>query len=265
MASVDFKKLHNSGDVSAMLRHNDTEERLRHKHSNLDIDKSHTRENIDFGGRSYADTVERYKERIAELDALPGANKRKDRVTCFSLVIPVPSGIDGDKARDWCFDAVKLLAERYGEDNMVSAHAHFDEIHRYYDTQKKEWLESRPHIHVLVVPEIDGKLNGKRFSSRTNMVAVNKEIDAMSSKEYGINFLIGETPQKQRTERLKARSAEAERQIAEQKAAEVQAEVQKGMKQVTALKKVRELLEKGNIYIAHKIIQKTHQRDDISR
>lgn len=265
MASVDFKKLHNIGDVGAMLRHNDTEERLRHEHSNPDIDKSHTRENIDFGGRSYADTVKRYKERIAELDMLPGANRRKDRVTCFSLVIPVPTGIDGDKARDWCFDMVKLLAERYGEDNMVSAHAHFDEIHRYYDTQKKEWTESRPHVHVLVVPEIDGKLNGKRFSSRTNMVAVNKKIDAMSRKEYGVNFLTGETPQKQRTERLKARSAEIERQIAEQRAAEVQTEIQKGIRQISALKKARELLEKGNVYIANKLIQKIHQKDDLTR
>lgn len=265
MASVDFKKLHGTGEVAAILRHNDTIERLRHEHSNPDIDKTCTQNNIDYGGRDYTSTLERYRQRITELDALPGANRRKDRVTAFSLVIPAPPGLDREQTKNWCLDVVKLLVERYGDDNMISSHAHFDEIHHYYDNQKKEIVESRPHIHAIVVPEIENKLNGKKFSSKANMRAINKEIDTMSRKEYGVDFMTGETPQKQRTESLKARSAEAERQIAEQQVVEIQTEIQKGMKQVTALKKAQELLEKGNIYMAQKIIQKINQRDDISR
>ena len=265
MASVDFKKLHGTGEVAAMLRHNDTIERLKHEHSNIDIDKTRTQNNIDYGGRDYTTTLERYKQRIAELDAMPGANRRKDRVTAFSLVIPAPLGLDMEQTKNWCLDVVKLLVERYGDDNMISSHTHFDEIHHYYDNQKKEIVESRPHIHAIVVPEIENRLNGKKFSSKANMKVINKEIDTMSRKEYGVDFMTGETPQKQRIERLKARSAETELKIVEQKTIEIQGEIQTGMKQITALKQARELLEKGNIHMAHKIIQKTHQRDDISR
>ena len=47
MASVNFKKL-KGNDVKAMLRHCDSAERLKHNHKNQDIDKSRTKNNINF-------------------------------------------------------------------------------------------------------------------------------------------------------------------------------------------------------------------------
>lgn len=260
MASVDFQKLHGSGEVAAMLRHNDTVERLRHGHSNPDIDKALTQSNINYSGLDYRQTLDRYKQRISDLDSLPGANKRKDRVTAFSLVIPVPDGLELDRTQLWCVDTMRLMVGRYGDDNMISAHLHVDEVHTYYDSRKGAMVESRPHIHAIVVPEIDGRLCGKKFSSKSSMQSVNKVIDDMSRTKYGVAFLIGETPQRQRMERLKAQSAIAERKIAEKQVTEIQAALEKEAKQVNALKEVRRLMEKGNVAVAKKIIQ-TISRD----
>ena len=47
MASVNFKKL-KGNDVKAMLRHCDSAERLKHNHKNQDIDKSRTKNNINY-------------------------------------------------------------------------------------------------------------------------------------------------------------------------------------------------------------------------
>lgn len=252
MASADFKKPHNIGEVATMLRHNDTVERLRHEHSNPDIDKHRTENNINYGGLDYRETLERYRQCIVNLDNLPRANKRKDRVTAFSLVIPTPSGLSNEQSKQWFLDVVRLMAGRYGAANMISAHAHYDEVHTYYDTRLGQSVENRPHIHAIVVPEIEGRLNGKKFSSRLAMREINKVIDDMSREQYGVAFLIGETPQRQRMERLKARSVE--RQMVEKQMTEIQAAVGKGAKQVNALKEVRMLLEKGNIAVAHKVI-----------
>ena len=48
MSSVNFEKIKQNGKpVSSYLRHNDTEERLKHEHQNTDINKELTHNNLD--------------------------------------------------------------------------------------------------------------------------------------------------------------------------------------------------------------------------
>lgn len=91
MASCDWKKLKMPQQVKAMLRHCTTDERLKNEHSNLEIDKTRTHLNIAFGAmKDYKTAAAFYDERLGKLDAMPGANKRKDRVTAIGLSIPFP-------------------------------------------------------------------------------------------------------------------------------------------------------------------------------
>ena len=96
MASVNFLKLHTPQEVKAIIRHCDKDERQKHEHSNKQIRKDLTHLNDDYG-INYVDTCREYDERIAYLDSLPGANVRKDRVTCFSLEIPCPADLPEDR------------------------------------------------------------------------------------------------------------------------------------------------------------------------
>lgn len=203
--SIAFSKLHGRQEVLAMVRHSENEQRLQHNHSNPDIDKSLTRYNVDFNGLGYWGTIHNYDERIAEIDQ-NNPNKRKDRVTCFELSIPFPQPFP-QLATDMWKECEKMmlvwLKETFGA-NFVSAFVHYDEIHSYHD--RGQTKQSRPHIHAFVVPEIDGKLNGKQFSCRKNMIRLNQELDKELSEKMGIPFLTHETPRHKTVEELKLQS-----------------------------------------------------------
>lgn len=205
MASVNFKKLKGS-DVKSMLRHCDSAERLKRNHRNHDIDKTRTRNNINYAGLSYNQSCRRYDNRIRYLDSLQGANKRKDRVTCFGLTVPACRGMGQKESSEFFRDVCKVMVREYGKENVISMIGHYDEIHCYLD--KGEVQNSRPHLHLYIVPEINGKLNGKRFSSKGRMREINKQIDELARTKYQCPFLTGEVPRKKTVEELKQVSDE---------------------------------------------------------
>lgn len=201
MASVDFKKCKaGTGDAGALLRHCDAQERLKHEHGNEHIDKSLTPGNRQ-GARNYRQTMAALRDRLAELDAVPGANRRKDRVECFFLEIPVPAGHDPQRFAEM---AVREITDMYGERNVLNWYMHVDEVHTYLDHGEER--TSLCHIHVPVVPEIGGRLCGKEFSSRTHMMELNRRIDEGARELGGPAFLTGEHPRKRSVEELKISS-----------------------------------------------------------
>ncbi len=207
MSSVNFEKIkQNSKPVSAYIRHNDSSERLKHEHSNKDINKDLTSGNVDWKGIDYNAAQERYKARITELDKVEGQNKRKDRVVAFSLCVPIPKDVSDKKA--FFNDVMELFSKDFGERNIIQGNLHVDEVHDYIENG--EVKTSLEHIHCLVIPEINGKLCGKKFSSRAAMSGLSKEIDNLCRTRYHCNFLTGETPRHKTVEELKA-EGEAEK------------------------------------------------------
>ena len=207
MSSVNFEKIKQNGKpVSAYIRHNDSSERLKHEHSNKDINKDLTSGNVDWEGIDYNAAQERYKARIAELDKVEGQNKRKDRVVAFALCVPIPKDVSDKKA--FFNDVRELFSKDFGVRNIIQGNLHVDEVHDYIENG--EVKTSLEHIHCLVIPEINGKLCGKKFSSRAAMSGLSKEIDNLCKARYHCNFLTGETPQHKTVEELKA-EGEAEK------------------------------------------------------
>lgn len=190
MASVDFMKLHGATETKARMAHCDKEERAKHEHTNKDIRKDLIATNVQLK-RSYSETCQAYDDRIASLDACEGANKRKDRVTCFGLEIPFPADLDASKGIEWSSKVLTLIQRQYGSENLMQGYIHRDEVHDYVDAETGEKRTSRNHIHVFVVPEHNGKLNGKWFSSKSNMTKLNNSIQAMTRDDYGCDFMDG--------------------------------------------------------------------------
>lgn len=203
MASVDFKKLHSRQDVAAMLRHSCADTRMQHKHSNRDIDKSRTAGNMDTG--TYTQALAVYDARIQELDARPGQNRRSDRVTCFGLEVPAPAGLTEQQQVEFLQDAAVMLADKFNRENVIHGSIHVDEVHEYIDHGVVK--QSRPHLHLYVVPEMDGKFNGKKFSSRAAMRQANRELDTLCREQYGVPFMTGGDARKRSVEELKVSSA----------------------------------------------------------
>lgn len=207
MASVNFEKLKTPQQVKAMLRHCDGEERMEANHSNIDIDKSKTSGNMQ-GDLDYTAACQKYSERIAFLDAKPGANKRKDRVTCFGLNVPAPKDLKPEDEKAFFLAAIKIIINQYGENNIIQYYMHQDEKHAYIHVGTGERCMSRSHLQCYVVPEHNGKLNGKWFSSRANMVKLNNSIHRMAQEQFGVMFMDGSKRKSRKTvEQLKNESA----------------------------------------------------------
>jgi len=220
MASVNFSggKLHGSGETLAQFRHSEREERLKHGHTNEDINKTMTRDNWSVAGLGYDEMRARYTARVAEVDKT-ASNHRKDRVTCVCAVVPVPEGMTDLQARAWYKDVWAVFSRRYGTDNMIDACVHVDEKHDYIDPDTKENRTSRTHAHFYFVPERDGNFDAKRIVSRAEMKSLNRELDALSRDRYGLRFMDGTQAKSRGTvERMKQRSATAELEVRAERA-----------------------------------------------
>lgn len=209
MASVSFElKIKDVGTLCAMIRHSDKEERLKHEHSNKEIDKSLTPNNLNHLGYSYTESKDKFLNRIHELDSTTNTNIRKDRVIAFGLEAPVPEGLTVEQQKQWLQDFSDLVVKKYGAENVIMCQSHFDEIHNYLDHGVMK--TSRSHAHAIVIPEINGKLNGKKFSSLANINKMNNQVEQMSQERYGVSFLTGGDPRKQKVEDLKRQSRKEE-------------------------------------------------------
>lgn len=241
MASVNFEKLKTSQEVKAMLRHCDKEERMTTNHSNKEINKTVTSKNEQFEDMSYKDSCKLYDERIRKLDSFEGANKRSDRVTCFGLGIPAPAEISADDEHDWFDNVYDIISNQYGDDNIIALYVHYDEIHNYTDAETGLERTSRAHMHVYVIPEINGKLNGKKFSSKQNMMKLNNRIQKMTQECFGVDFMDGtKRKSKAEVETLKNKSKQREMEKLESDLKARQEQLDRREKELRYLQQVAE-------------------------
>lgn len=232
MASVNFEKLKDVSTIKAKIRHCNKEERLIHTHSNKEIDLSKTYQNVSLTKLDYRGICKKFDNRIKYLDETTNTNKRKDRVLCFGLNIPAPEEMKIEDTKDFFKDVIKIMVNRFGSANIVSADIHYDEIHDYYDPVEDRVRTSTPHMQSYVIPEINGVLDGKKFSSKKNMVSLNKEIDKLCQEKYHCQFMTGKKPRKRTVEELKAiTNKETEERIRQLEQAKEELKNVKGMTQ----------------------------------
>lgn len=219
MASVQFDggKLHGAIEAKAMMRHADMQERLEHTHSNKDIDKSLTVLNSDLYDLSYREMCDLYDQRMQQYQKNSKRAIRKDAVTLYDAIITIPEQLPEALADDWFRDVENIINRHYGKNVVLDIKIHRDEVHDYTDPDSKERVTSRIHGHVFMFPEIDGKLNAKQFSSRQNMMSLNRRIDKMTRSLYSCAFMTGKLAKDrdfQSVEQLKRASdnADLERQ-----------------------------------------------------
>ena len=241
MSSVNYQKMQKSAraGIAAIIAHNSTDTRIAKDHSNQDIDKSRTADNWQLYDMGYRDTYEKFLSRIKEIDSVVDGNgkqvcnQRSNRVEAMFLEIPYPpdyKSLSQDQQDAWRDGVVNYLRHEFGDNNIIQAWVHVDEVHTYKDKFSGEYVESRPHIHALVVPESKTKpnhLDAKALTLKINMKKRNRTIDDYTKQEYGIKFMTGEKAHKMRVEDLK-RIEDAETQIkqAEARAAEAEKQAQ---------------------------------------
>lgn len=216
MASANFQKIKTPQEAKAKMRHDEREKRLENNHTNKHIDKSMTKYNLDYFAKAdgspltYEETCQRYDDIMEKLDSMPRANKRKDRVTNVCIEIPTPDDMTPEQEDKFFYLCGDILAEKYGEENLLQGYFHKDEQHEYRDFRTGEPKTSRNHGTFRFVPVVDGKLNAKKFTSRANIVDVNNQLEEMCQREFGIGFNNGKGKRGLSVEELKNASAKKE-------------------------------------------------------
>ena len=215
MASAGWNggKAKSTQQAKAWMRHNSKEERIEANHSNTEIDKSRTPLNFSFRGLSYKQRCAAYDKRMGEIDqGKPGSGKNA-RTVLQSVTVYAPEALRGDlpKLREWFHRVGELAEQQFRPENVIDMAVDVEEVHPYLDEQEKVWKLAAEHGHLWLVPEVDGKLNGKQFSRRAAIVKFNDAIQYMTEREFGCAFNDGTKKKRRGTvEQLKARTLRAE-------------------------------------------------------
>lgn len=208
MASVTIQKWSTTAACGGQISHI---YRTREHYGNKDIDATLADCNEMAGTAEDART--RIRETIAQVDAAtPPKRVRADRKTIAELCIPAPrAGMSDQDARRFLTAACVELMQVTSM-HVVGIGLHGDEVHEYVDPDSKSRVQSRLHVHVLVVPDVPGKgCNMKSWLTKARYGEINRLMDKVCMKELGYSYQNG-TKSRSRgdVERVKAESLRAE-------------------------------------------------------
>lgn len=231
MASVTIQKWSTAAACGGQINHI---YRTREHYGNQDIDKTLADRNEMAGTAEEAKA--RIRETIAWVDSVtPPKRIRGDRKTVAELCVPAPrSGMSDQDARQFLTAACEALVEAPGM-HVVGVALHGDETHEYIDPDSKERVQSRLHLHVLVVPDVPGHgCNMKSWLTKSRYKEINQLLDRVCKRELGYTYQDG-TKSRSRgdVERVKVKSLQAE-------AAELTAKIDMLRQEATQLDAVRQ-------------------------
>lgn len=231
MASVTIQKWSTAAACGGQINHI---YRTREHYGNQDIDKTLADRNEMAGTAEEARA--RIRETIAWVDSVtPPKRIRGDRKTVAELCVPAPrSGMSDQDARQFLTAACEALVEATGM-HVVGVALHGDETHEYIDPDSKERVQSRLHLHVLVVPDVPGHgCNMKSWLTKSRYKEINQLLDRVCKRELGYTYQDG-TKSRSRgdVERVKVKSLQAE-------AAELTAKIDMLRQEATKLDAVRQ-------------------------
>lgn len=231
MASVTIQKWTTAGACGGQINHI---YRTREHYGNQDIDRALADRNEMAGTAEEARA--RIRETIAWVDSVtPPKRIRGDRKTVAELCVPAPrSGMSDQDARQFLTAACEALVEAPGM-HVVGVALHGDETHEYIDPDSKERVQSRLHLHVLVVPDVPGHgCNMKSWLTKSRYREINQLLDRVCKRELGYTYQDG-TKSRSRgdVERVKVKSLQAE-------AAELTAKIDMLRHEVAELDKTRQ-------------------------
>lgn len=231
MASVTIQKWSTAAACGGQINHI---YRTREHYGNQDIDKTLADRNEMAGTAEEARA--RIRETIAWVDSVtPPKRIRGDRKTVAELCVPAPrSGMSDQDARQFLTAACEALVEAPGM-HVVGVALHGDETHEYIDPDSKERVQSRLHLHVLVVPDVSGHgCNMKSWLTKSRYKEINQLLDRVCKRELGYTYQDG-TKSRSRgdVERVKVKSLQAE-------AAELTAKIDMLRQEATQLDAVRQ-------------------------
>ena len=181
---------------------------------NQDIDPERTNLNYNLAPVHEEGQVGFIRKRLSEVQCM---NRTNVNVMC-AWVLTLPK--EFEQERDFFEGAYRFMADRYGEENVISAYVHKD--------------EKQPHMHFSFIPVRNGKVSAKeiitlmelkRFHPELKAYLENllgREVPVLNGATAGGNRTVAEMKAERDTERAQEVSRKAEILIKETEA-EIQA------------------------------------------
>jgi hypothetical protein len=217
--------------LSALNRHN---LRLNQNYSNEFIDKARTNDNIILiepaGGLRKA-----ARKRLEEA-VLPYAKRklRSDANWVSEFVITLPNEVTQPQdIKKYCEVIINHFAEKVGTDNLLSAVIHMD--------------ETTPHLHLDFIPIKDHKLTSKEVMTRSFLLSLHDDLPQLLQKA-GFETERGSAAGTTAEHIKKSRDIKTYKQDMEREKLKLQ-------KEISLLRKARELLQFENYNFALKIVE----------
>lgn len=149
-------------------------ERLTDRHSNPDIDISRSDQNIVFFKTE--DISEDVKRRVADIQSRQKRKIRCDAPVAIEYMITASpeamTRLSKQEQERYFAECLSFVEARHGVGNRLSAVLHLD--------------ETTPHLHMLVFPEREGKLNAKSFFKLPALTALQDEFAIKVGKQFGL-------------------------------------------------------------------------------
>ena len=165
-----MEKYHKT-DIAPVEQENERDETYQAVNPQIDFTRTRNNYNIIKRQRSYTQFV---NDKIEALD-LP-TKVRKDAVLMCSFVVGSDreffSRLSSGEQQQFFVDCTRFFAERYGEENIISAVVHID--------------ETTPHLHLNLIPIADGRLCAKTLFDRKELQNLQTDFHSVVGKKWNL-------------------------------------------------------------------------------
>ena len=165
-----MEKYHKT-DIAPVEQENERDETYQASNPQVDFTRTRSNYNIIKRQRSYTQFI---NDKIEALD-LP-TKVRKDAVLMCSFVVGSDREFFGrlslGEQQQFFVDCTRFFAERYGEENIISAVVHMD--------------ETTPHLHLNLIPIADGRLCAKQLFDRKELQNLQTDFHSVVDKKWNL-------------------------------------------------------------------------------
>lgn len=168
-----MKKYNNKkrDNVTPIEKENERDENYSPDNPQIDLSRTHNNYHTVYPQGSYMEYI---NERIS---TLPLKRKvRNDAVLMCSFIIGSDGnffiGLTPSEKRQFFEEATEYFAERFGEENIISAVVHVD--------------ETTPHLHLNLIPIVDNKLSAKQLFTRSSLRELQTHFHNKFGKRWGL-------------------------------------------------------------------------------
>lgn len=149
-------------------------ERLTDRHSNPDIDINRSDQNITF--YKTENLTEDVKRRVADIQSRQKRKIRCDAPVAIEYMITASpeamAHLSAEERERYFTECLSFVEARHGTRNRLSAVLHLD--------------ETTPHLHILVFPELEGKLDAKSYFKLPALTELQDEFAIKVGKQFGL-------------------------------------------------------------------------------